>query len=90
MGSRLIRLTALTAIATFALAAGASADGLKFVRTWGGEGDDPGEFNSPLGIATDADGNVYVGDTGNTRIQKFDSNGNFITDWGSGRVGSTA
>jgi len=26
---------------------------------------------------------VYVADTGNNRIQKFDSNGNFITKWGS-------
>ena len=26
---------------------------------------------------------VYVADTGNNRIQKFDSNGNFITMWGS-------
>jgi hypothetical protein len=27
--------------------------------------------------------NVYVGDTGNNRVQKFDCNGNFITMWGS-------
>jgi tripartite motif-containing protein 71 len=26
---------------------------------------------------------VYVADSGNHRIQKFDSNGNFITKWGS-------
>jgi DNA-binding beta-propeller fold protein YncE len=27
--------------------------------------------------------NVYVADTGNHRIQKFDSSGKFITMWGS-------
>ena len=28
-------------------------------------------------------GNVYVADTTNNRIQKFDSNGNYITQWGT-------
>jgi DNA-binding beta-propeller fold protein YncE len=37
----------------------------------------------PIGIKTDSSGNVYVGDQGNDRIQKFDSNGKFITKWGS-------
>ena len=32
---------------------------------------------------TDSDANVYVVDTRNVRVQKFDSNGNFITMWGS-------
>jgi DNA-binding beta-propeller fold protein YncE len=35
-------------------------------------------------MAVDSSGNVYVGDFGeNNRVQKFDSNGNFITKWGS-------
>ena len=38
---------------------------------------------SPHGIAIDSSGNVYVADYGNNRIQKFTSNGNFITKWGS-------
>ena len=41
-----------------------------------------GQFNGPNGVATDSSGNVYVADTDNNRIQKFDSNGNFITKWG--------
>ncbi len=40
-------------------------------------------FSVPMGIAVDAPGNVYVADTGNNRIQKFDSNGNFLTKWGA-------
>ena len=39
--------------------------------------------SSPKGVAVDSSGNVYVADTGNDRIQKFTSNGTFITKWGS-------
>ena len=44
---------------------------------------DPNPFNTPDGIAIDSQGNLYVMDSGNHRIQKFDSDGNFITMWGS-------
>ena len=36
-----------------------------------------------MGVATDADGNVYVADESNNRIQKFTSSGAYITQWGS-------
>jgi phage tail-like protein len=38
-----------------------------------GTGD--GQFNGPLGLAHDADGFVYVADTSNGRVQKFDPHG---------------
>ena len=41
-----------------------------------------GKFFRPRGIAVDARGYVYVADSGNQRIQKFDANGNFISQWG--------
>ncbi|MEA2574768.1 MAG: hypothetical protein QOH93_2066 [Chloroflexia bacterium] len=41
----------------------------------------PGELNEPIGIAVDAQGNVYVADTGNRRIQKFDPSGKPIAQW---------
>jgi DNA-binding beta-propeller fold protein YncE len=34
-------------------------------------------------ITVDASGHIYVVDHGNDRIEKFDSNGTFITAWGS-------
>lgn len=39
--------------------------------SWGGTGDEPGEFNRPIGIAVDGVGGVYVSDTMNHRVQKF-------------------
>jgi len=43
-------------------------------------GDGPGEFNNPHGIAADAQGNIYVADRGNARIQVFDSNLKFLRE----------
>jgi len=34
-------------------------------------------------MATDSSGNVCVADSNNNRVQKFETNGNFITKWGS-------
>ena len=36
----------------------------------------------PYGLALDSGGNLYVADSFNNRVQKFDSNGNLITSWG--------
>ncbi|MGA8324030.1 MAG: peptidyl-alpha-hydroxyglycine alpha-amidating lyase family protein [Xanthobacteraceae bacterium] len=47
------------------------------IKSWGDRGDGPGQFNTPHAIATDNNGNVYVADRGNHRIQVFDSDGNF-------------
>ena len=45
----------------------------------GGEpGSKPGQFDTPHSIALDAEGNVYVADRGNRRIQVFDGEGKFL------------
>lgn len=41
-----------------------------------------GEFWQPAGLAVDAAGNIWVADSRNHRIQKFDASGNFITAFG--------
>jgi predicted membrane-bound mannosyltransferase/streptogramin lyase len=40
-------------------------------------------FWGPRGIAVDQNGHVYVADTGNKRIAVFDSDGNYLTEFGS-------
>lgn len=41
------------------------------------------KFKNPRGIAVDADGNIYVVDSGNSQIKKFDPDGKFLLSWGS-------
>lgn len=48
----------------------------------GREGVDDGELSSPTGIALDKNGNIYVADTDNHSIQKFDKAGTFLARWG--------
>ena len=48
-----------------------------FVKTWGQTGSAQGQFNQIRGIASDANGNVYVADAGNRRIQVFTGDGAF-------------
>ena len=51
----------------------------KWVKNWGSRGTGQGQFNIVHGIAIDAQGNVYVGDEGNKRVQVFDTEGTFKT-----------
>lgn len=42
----------------------------------------PGDFSRPTNAAVDDDGNIYVSDTFNDRIEVFDADGNFIREFG--------
>jgi len=48
----------------------------RFVKQVGSQnaGAEPSQFSTPHGIAVDANGNVYVADRGNNRMQVFDNN----------------
>ena len=54
----------------------------EFLRKWGTEGEEDGQFDSPEKLAIDGDGNVYVSDNNNHRIQVFDLQGRFLGKWG--------
>jgi len=59
----------------------------KYIRSLGKEGTKhtstvPGEFSKPTAVAVDKDGNVYVSDTWNDRIEVFDAEGNFVRTFG--------
>jgi sugar lactone lactonase YvrE len=49
-----------------------------FLKQWGGHNGDVGTFYYPTGLTRDDSGNLYVVDLGYERIQKFDSDGNFV------------
>lgn len=55
-----------------------------WVKGWGVRGsggahanENPGSFNTPHNIASDREGNIYVADRNNRRIQVFDADGSF-------------
>jgi sugar lactone lactonase YvrE len=49
----------------------------------GGHGTAPGRFDQPMGIAVDRDGQFYVADRNNHRIQAFRRDGTFARAWGA-------
>jgi DNA-binding beta-propeller fold protein YncE len=57
------------------------AEGRK-LKTIGGRGSGPGEFNLPIQAAVAPDGTLYVLDAGNFRVQVFDPQGNYLREWG--------
>ncbi|MCG2776425.1 MAG: 6-bladed beta-propeller [Desulfobacterales bacterium] len=55
---------------------------------WGSSGSNHNQFSAPQGVAVDRERNVYVTDTGNNCIKKFDYKRNYITSWGSHGTGN--
>ena len=61
-----------------------AAEQYVFVGKWGSAGVDDAQFDQPENVGLGTSNTIYVADTNNHRIQKFDTDGNFITKWGSG------
>ena len=53
----------------------------KFLFSWGEPGDGPGQFHLPHGIGIGSDGRLFVADRENSRIQIFNSEGEFLDQW---------
>ena len=60
-----------------------------FVKSFGIEGNQSGQFNLPTTVIVDSHGDLYVNERGNERIQKLDTEGNPILMWGSKGSGSS-
>jgi DNA-binding beta-propeller fold protein YncE len=63
------------------------ADSFKLLRKIGTTGHKhelttPGDFSKPSAVAVDQDGNLYVCDTLNNRVEIFDADGKFISTFG--------
>ena len=53
----------------------------ELLKTWGGPGTGPSEFALPHNIGVDRQGLVYVCDRENGRVQIFDGEGGYVTEW---------
>ena len=81
---RLLRVLLLAACSLALLAFAAQATVLtNYVLKWGSPGTGSGQFNQPVGVAIDSNGNVYVTDMGNDRVQVFNNLGVWQYSFGS-------
>jgi DNA-binding beta-propeller fold protein YncE len=62
----------------------------KYLLEWGKRGTGPGEFGMPHNVVVDGQGRVYVSDRDNRRVQVFDGNGKFLSQWDTGGVSALA
>ena len=60
----------------------------EFLAAWGSSGLDPGQFRVPTSIAIDIDGNFYVAEVDNSRVQIFSPEGEYISELAPGVLSS--
>ncbi|PIP82616.1 MAG: 6-bladed beta-propeller [Elusimicrobia bacterium CG_4_9_14_3_um_filter_62_55] len=75
-------MSALVFLAASVAASGADVTGYRLIAAWGTSGSGPGEFQEPMGVAVDAQGDLYVADSRNRRVQKFSVRGKFLAEFG--------
>lgn len=74
----LVGLSASVAVFAFGVAPALAVE-------FGSEGAEAGQFESPSGVAVDqSNGNLYVVDRNNARVEKFTKQGSFLMAWGWG------
>ncbi len=88
----MLALAAIAAVAVLPSTALAASGGWISTGSFGSFGTGSGQFQADYfgtggGAAVDeSTGDVYITDTGNARIEKFDASGNFLAAWGFGVV----
>jgi DNA-binding beta-propeller fold protein YncE len=58
------------------------------LSSFGTNGSGNGQFKRPLGMAVDAEGNLWVADRDNHRVQKFNSKGEYVSQFGTSGSGN--
>ncbi len=72
---------AITLVALCVIAPRAMAQLPPFYSAWGSFGTGDGQFKTPVGLAVDSDGIVYVVDSNLHRVKKFTRDGVFLSQW---------
>jgi DNA-binding beta-propeller fold protein YncE len=83
MRVNLLLLIGVLAGIVFAAVADTSYTPPGFALKWGALGSRPGELNAPEGVTVGPEGQIYVADTNNHRVQVFDASGTYLFEWGS-------
>ncbi len=86
VGPRAARSAGLLLVVLFASAPGARAD-FRPLAPWGSAGSGEGQFVTPLGIASDGAGSVYVADVTANRVQRFEVGGGYLGSFGRSGAG---
>ena len=77
----MLRFVAMILIIMFNFSNSWAEDPPSFMIKWGTMGAGVGQFDKPYDVAIDRDGNIYVADTYNDRVQVFTSDGTFLFSW---------
>src|SRR5262245_27080383 len=85
--ARVARVAGAACALTLALGATTAHALFLPLSSFGSTGSGPGQFQAPVGVAVNqSTGDVYVADSGNARVQKFDATGTFIAALGAGQL----
>ena len=77
-----LRLLVLMALGLLVLGMAPAAAQATFLLKFGGESSGAGRLLRPDDVAIDASGNAWVADTEHNRVQKFNSSGEFVSQFG--------
>ena len=58
----------------------------RFIRTIGSQGTAPGQFSGPTGVAISPDGELYISEHSNSRVQVLTPQGVYIREFGKGQL----
>lgn len=76
----IVLVTMAVTASLFASLASAAVPTYGFSMTFGSSGTGKGQFNEPEAITVDKEGNVWVADKANARVQKFNSKGEYLLE----------